>query len=104
MRFGEANLHNCEVMLRDVNDSKKLNTKINQTIGRAGEEKGDPPAYDLSTTIVSSHYWPSFVQGDVNHHPRIQKELTRFADGYKVIIDNVLAVCVRIKNPPQLFP
>ena len=27
-RFGEADLHKCEVMLKDVADSKRINTNI----------------------------------------------------------------------------
>ena len=80
VRFGEGNLHNCEVMMRDIADSKKLNAKISQIIA----SKSDEDSFDITTTIVSSHYWPTFIQLEMNHHPHIQKVLTQFSDGYKV--------------------
>lgn len=32
LRFGEALLHSCEVMLKDISDSKRINTHIQSDI------------------------------------------------------------------------
>ena len=37
LRFGESQLHNCEVMLKDVADSKRINTRIGEERKKSGE-------------------------------------------------------------------
>ena len=37
LRFGESQLHNCEVMLKDVADSKRINTRIGEERRKSGE-------------------------------------------------------------------
>ena len=37
LRFGESQLHNCEVMLKDVADSKRINTRIAEERKKSGE-------------------------------------------------------------------
>lgn len=37
LRFGESQLHNCEVMLKDVADSKRINTRIAEERKKTGE-------------------------------------------------------------------
>lgn len=54
IRFGEDSLHHCEVILRDVEDSKRTNTAI---ANRAKERREPPPVVDM--LLVSEHYWPS---------------------------------------------
>ena len=42
LRFGETQLHSCEVMLKDVADSKRLNTRISeQCEGEREKEEGE---------------------------------------------------------------
>ncbi|CAL1713211.1 unnamed protein product [Somion occarium] len=47
IRFGEAALQVCEVMLRDMTDSKRIDTHIQA-------QKNSP----LHATIISKHFWP----------------------------------------------
>jgi anaphase-promoting complex subunit 2 len=37
LRFGETQLHYCEVMLKDVADSKRLNARVTDARNKAGE-------------------------------------------------------------------
>lgn len=37
LRFGETQLHFCEVMLKDVADSKRLNTRVTEARNKSGE-------------------------------------------------------------------
>ena len=80
MRFGEANLHTCEVMLKDIADSKRINANVrgdagattpykrraNRTPGKTDNE-GEAEAAALKlvdATVVSSLFWPPFNAGD----------------------------------------
>ena len=38
-RFGEESLHSCEVMLKDVEDSKRVNNGISSDMQRRKDEK-----------------------------------------------------------------
>ena len=66
LRFGESSLHKCEVMLKDMNDSKRINGNV-----KAPPAPGTPAARDeastavlrespLDATIVSALFWPPF--------------------------------------------
>jgi len=46
-RFGEANVHKCEVMLQDVANSKRINSFIH-----------DSPGNVLQCLVISSYFWP----------------------------------------------
>ncbi|KAF9575664.1 Anaphase-promoting complex subunit 2 [Mortierella alpina] len=49
LRFGEADLHHCEVMLADVAESKRVNANIQSL----------RPDINVSATIASRYYWPT---------------------------------------------
>ena len=53
-RFGESNLHKCEVMIQDVLSSKRINAFIHE------EAKGEKflSLSKLDFLIVSSYFWP----------------------------------------------
>lgn len=54
LRFGESELHTCEVMLKDIKDSERVNQRIN-----AGEvECFSPRAFDTNGLILSQQFWP----------------------------------------------
>ena len=54
-RFGEAALHHCEIMLRDVEDSKRLNKWVHGGFVQA--------------TIISQVFWPVVPDSTVALHP-----------------------------------
>lgn len=104
VRFGEACMHQCEIMVRDVGDSKRLNANVHTTIkaktankaasegavndgprsaGADGAEVA--PADVVTATIVSEHFWPSLVDDSMELHPWPEKQLTRFNDTYSVL-------------------
>jgi anaphase-promoting complex subunit 2 len=80
IRFGEDDLHKCEVMIKDVSGSKKLNTDISRSI------EMEDGSFDVTATIISGAYWPQLMQMEMTHHPRIDKALTKFSDCYKVCV------------------
>uniref|UniRef100_A0AAY4CIS9 Anaphase-promoting complex subunit 2 n=2 Tax=Denticeps clupeoides TaxID=299321 RepID=A0AAY4CIS9_9TELE len=56
LRFGESHMHLCEVMLKDVADSRRINSNIREEESRLPPEEQPPLA--LSAMILSSEFWP----------------------------------------------
>lgn len=67
IRFGEAALQVCEVMLRDMTDSKRIDTHI-----QAQQTSVMHP------TIVSKHFWPALESSDV----RMPGQLGKVQEAY----------------------
>lgn len=75
MLFGESKLHNCEVMLKDMADSKRLLQTI-KSEHVFEEQKSILP----NAKVVSDHYWPSFTQSpDFKVHPALEEQLHLYA-------------------------
>lgn len=69
LRFGEGALHDCEIMLRDIDDSNRLNSKI-ICLNR------------FSTTIISQVFWPSLSSDVIALHKRAQHFLDIYDGAY----------------------
>ncbi|KAJ7214102.1 hypothetical protein GGX14DRAFT_392871 [Mycena pura] len=54
IRFGEAALQVCEVMLKDMTDSKRIDSHVQSQ-----------KASILHPTIISRHFWPSLESSDI---------------------------------------
>eukprot|EP00529_Nitzschia_sp_RCC80_P018521 CAMPEP_0113448980 /NCGR_PEP_ID=MMETSP0014_2-20120614/5053_1 /TAXON_ID=2857 /ORGANISM="Nitzschia sp." /LENGTH=509 /DNA_ID=CAMNT_0000340223 /DNA_START=178 /DNA_END=1704 /DNA_ORIENTATION=- /assembly_acc=CAM_ASM_000159 len=104
LRFGEVSMRNCEIMIKDIDDSKRIVTNIHQTIKskqdasfmpqhtlvQSGTKTNTDPRVDAA--IVSGVFWPSLKKEPFTHHPRIKTELDRFSSEYG-----------RLKNPRRLI-
>jgi anaphase-promoting complex subunit 2 len=66
LRFGESNLHSCDVMLRDIKDSERINSFIKkQSLTNEKSKKLEMiPLDNLSVAILSKGYWPIEEGGD----------------------------------------
>lgn len=75
IRFGEESLHSCEVMLKDIEDSKRINNSIRNELSKNSSLELIP----CSFSIISDNYWPA-IQDPVEFqfHPLINE----FLDGY----------------------
>ncbi|CAL1295243.1 unnamed protein product [Larinioides sclopetarius] len=84
LRFGESQLHCCEVMLKDIADSKRLNAHLN-----SGEvktyEQGDFP---INTMILSAQFWPSFKEEKLKLPEYIWQNLKRFTTAFEALKGN----------------
>lgn len=84
LRFGESQLHFCEVMLKDIADSKRLNAHLN-----SGEmknyEKGDFP---INTMILSAQFWPSFKEEKLRLPDFIWKNLRNYTSAFETLKGN----------------
>ncbi|KAK9825161.1 hypothetical protein WJX81_008683 [Elliptochloris bilobata] len=97
LRFGDANLHNCEVMLKDLADSKRLNGGIHALPAaatsplRRSPRRRDrraataPPPGNLSATILSSLFWPPIQEEKLALPPRVQAQMDAYAARYYIL-------------------
>ncbi|KAI2502862.1 Anaphase promoting complex (APC) subunit 2 [Fragilaria crotonensis] len=86
LRFGDASMRQCEIMIKDTDDSKRIVTNIQSTL----KSKGKNSVVDAA--IISHIFWPSILQQEpMQHHPRIQAELDAFSAEYG-----------QLKNPRRL--
>ncbi|ALC42647.1 mr [Drosophila busckii] len=78
IRFGESLLHSCEVMLKDVTDSKRINTHIHGD-GNCNES----PLFDISALIISAQFWPSFNKESLQLPEEMENEFKKFTSAYE---------------------
>ncbi|KAL9188455.1 hypothetical protein ACHAXT_006833 [Thalassiosira profunda] len=77
LRFGEEAMRQCEVMIKDIDDSKRIQTNIHSTLGAAGSEV---PVVDAA--LVSHIFWPALQSVEFENHPRLQSKLDEFSAEY----------------------
>ena len=83
LRFGELSMRACEIMLKDINDSKRTNTNIRSFL----------PDNLVDAIMISHIFWPALQRepAALKHHPRLQYMLDTFGQEY-----------ARLKNPRKL--
>lgn len=78
LRFGESFLHSCEVMLKDIADSKRINSHIQNDSNYT-----DGKTMELSALIVSSQFWPVFKKESLELFPDVQEQFDKFTKSYE---------------------
>jgi len=81
IRFGEVALQVCEVMLRDMTDSKRIDGHVQsqQPVSFYASDARLNPDRELKTqsvihpTIISRHFWPSLESSDITMPGQFQK-------------------------------
>ncbi|KII90894.1 hypothetical protein PLICRDRAFT_137424 [Plicaturopsis crispa FD-325 SS-3] len=68
IRFGEAALQVCEVMLKDMTDSRRIDQHVQSQT-----------ASILHPTIISRHFWPTLQSGDIIMPGQFQKLQEEYA-------------------------
>uniref|UniRef100_A0A1B6GF83 Anaphase-promoting complex subunit 2 n=3 Tax=Cuerna arida TaxID=1464854 RepID=A0A1B6GF83_9HEMI len=71
IRFGDSELHYCEVMLKDMYDSKRINAHLlsDPNFNLAAQQK-----YPANAMILSAQFWPPFKEETKLELPEIAKE------------------------------
>ncbi|KAA6417838.1 MAG: anaphase-promoting complex subunit 2-like [Trebouxia sp. A1-2] len=87
LRFGDANLHNCEVMLKDIADSKRMNSNIKAlptvvTSPVRGRRQDAVSISPLTSTVTSALFWPPHHQDTLKLPSQIQAMLDTYASKY----------------------
>jgi anaphase-promoting complex subunit 2 len=89
LRFGESTLRQCEVMVKDIDDSKRIHTNIHSTLdAKSGDDDGTPV---VDAAIVSHIFWPALQREEMQYHPTIKSKLDEFSIEY-----------AKLKNPRRL--
>lgn len=78
LRFGESLLHNCEVMLRDITESKRINSHIH-----SDPKYVDSKQFDIMSFIISAQFWPSFNKESVELPEEIANEFQKYTKSYE---------------------
>lgn len=60
IRFGEESLHNCEIVLHDIEESKRTNNAISSFL----QQNQQKPSLNVPTdfAVISDNYWPKLNQ------------------------------------------
>ncbi|BES98851.1 anaphase-promoting complex, subunit [Nesidiocoris tenuis] len=84
LRFDDSQLHYCEVMLRDVFDSKRLNTHLHAepNFGLNQQE------LEVTCMILSAQFWPVFKEEKLELPEKIKKHLEIYTKAYEAIKGN----------------
>ncbi|XP_018333173.1 anaphase-promoting complex subunit 2 isoform X2 [Agrilus planipennis] len=78
LRFGDSQLHYCEVMLKDVADSKRIKTHIAQ-IPEYSEN------FNMSAMILSAQFWPALKDEKLEVHPKIKEQMALYTKGFEAL-------------------
>jgi anaphase-promoting complex subunit 2 len=93
MRFGEESLHSCEVMLHDIEISKRTNVAIHKeaVAVAVGVPSATVSASMIDCAIISDSYWPTLQADPVTHHPLAAEVLNSFTEAF-----------ARVKKPKKI--
>ena len=81
-RFGDAALQACEVMLRDINDSRRVDNviRIDQKLGLGTSTFPKP---ELHARILSHLFWPSLQSETFSIPSEVASLQSRYATGFE---------------------
>ncbi|XP_015795059.1 anaphase-promoting complex subunit 2-like [Tetranychus urticae] len=88
LRFGESDLHSCEVMLQDISSSKRIDNRIN-----AGEiEAHHWTHFPIKCLILSAQFWPDKLGLNPNEEanklklpPPVQESIKTYTQAFETI-------------------
>ncbi|KAF0716225.1 Aste57867_2957 [Aphanomyces stellatus] len=75
LRFGDASLQQCDIMVKDIEESKRLQTNL-----------GAP----VDATVVSEHFWPPFQGDEFCIHPHLDGMIQTYKDAYGALKSRTL--------------
>lgn len=86
LRFGDSALQGCEVMLRDVLDSRKVDNVVRRDQGMQ-DENGRPLQDDvqLHVKILSRLFWPSFPDQSFNVPQVVVDQQGSYEKGFEAL-------------------
>jgi len=91
VRFGDAALQACQVMLRDISDSRRVDQSIRHDQGlskppsRPHPKRPTPRPHhpDLHAKILSRFFWPEIQDQEFNVPEEISSLQNRYAEGFE---------------------
>ncbi|KAL6069171.1 Anaphase-promoting complex subunit 2 [Balamuthia mandrillaris] len=89
LRFGDVALHECQIMVQDLADSKRINQYVHSSKDRSSDEQEeDEEAALLNATILSSLFWPPFRAEKVKLPPTVTNMMKSYEERYQLLKDN----------------
>lgn len=83
LRFGDNALQACEVMLRDIFDSRRVDAVVRNDQGMANAAEDDEDVTELHAKVLSHFFWPE-IQGQQFKVPGEITELQeRYSEGFE---------------------
>ncbi|NWY96825.1 ANC2 protein, partial [Loxia curvirostra] len=81
LRFGEAQMHYCEVMLKDMADSRRINANIRDEEEKLPEE--ERPPFSLVAIILSSEFWPPLKEEKLELPEQVKEAMEAYSKKYE---------------------
>ena len=103
LRFGQESMHHCEIMIKDIDDSRRMNSNLKSSATTVLRERREQQRhmvksqfhdedFVVSATIISNVYWPTFEREDFKVHPdSMQEQLNQYSKEF-----------AKLKNPRRL--
>ncbi|XP_001605994.1 anaphase-promoting complex subunit 2 [Nasonia vitripennis] len=84
-RFGEHQLHHCEVMIKDIGDSKRIDGNVQLDAHYAAHEAN----FATSALILSAQFWPPFKEDWKLELPQlVEEQLDRYVKAFETLKGN----------------
>ncbi|KAJ7334437.1 Anaphase-promoting complex subunit 2 [Desmophyllum pertusum] len=83
LRFGESHLHFCEIMLKDVADSRRINSHIQASAAKSENTKTD--TIPLTAMVLSAVFWPAFREEKLKVAEEIQRAMDEYTRGFEAL-------------------
>ncbi|KAI5466425.1 putative anaphase-promoting complex subunit ApcB [Mariannaea sp. PMI_226] len=80
-RFGESALQNCDVMMKDIQDSKRVDTVLRKNIQRESNPGSEKVTYH--SKILSRLFWPSLPKETFIVPPPVAEIQRRYEQGFE---------------------
>lgn len=84
LRFGESQLHYCEVMLKDISDSKRINSLIQQDKAFIDISK----KFTSNAMILSAQFWPPFKDESLELPDIVKQHLEAYTKSFEALKGN----------------
>ncbi|KAK9313606.1 hypothetical protein V1522DRAFT_410273 [Lipomyces starkeyi] len=81
--FGESDLHNCDVMVKDILESKRVDSNIHDPTTVAPGTY--PVAGIVHASMLSKLFWPAFRDEDLALPPVIVEQLSRYSAKFSIL-------------------
>ena len=79
---GEIPLHQCEVMLKDIGDSKRINSLLHTVDGGCPELQTQ--AFLVNALVLSAQFWPQFKNETLELPPEIGEALEVYTKAFQL--------------------
>lgn len=92
LRFGDSALQACEVMLKDISDSRRVDSSVRKDQGLSkppsrmhGKRPAHPNIPDLHAKVLSRFFWPEIQDQEFNVPDEIASLQQRYSAGFEAL-------------------